>query len=66
MAIKKQFVKTKPVCKVAFSVEAKEANHASVVGDFNNWNSAEGTLNKLKNVQNQKYPNLNKFFSKIF
>ena len=50
MAIKKQFVKTKPVCKVAFSVEAKEANHASVVGDFNNWNSAEGTLNKLKNV----------------
>jgi methyl coenzyme M reductase subunit C len=30
MAIKKQFVKTKPVCKVTFL--AKEANHASVVG----------------------------------
>jgi 1,4-alpha-glucan branching enzyme len=49
MSIKKQFIKTKPVCKVTFSVEAKEANVASVVGDFNNWNPAEGTLSKLKN-----------------
>jgi 1,4-alpha-glucan branching enzyme len=49
MSIKKQFVKTKPVCKVTFSVEAKEANTASVVGDFNNWNLEEGTLSKLKN-----------------
>ncbi len=49
MAIKKQFVKTKPVCKVTFSVVAKEASQASVVGDFNNWNVAEGALSKLKN-----------------
>jgi len=49
MAIKKQFVKTKPVCKVTFSVEAKEAKSASVVGDFNSWNPEEGILNKLKN-----------------
>lgn len=49
MSIKKQFVKTKPVCKVTFSVEAKEATTASVVGDFNNWNPAEGELSKLKN-----------------
>lgn len=49
MAIKKQFVKTKPVCKVTFSVEAKEATTASVVGDFNNWNQTEGELSKLKN-----------------
>ncbi len=49
MSIKKQFIKTKPVCKVTFSVEAKDANAASVVGDFNNWNPAEGTLSKLKN-----------------
>lgn len=49
MPIKKQFVKTKPVCKVTFSIEAKEAVQASVVGDFNNWNAKEGTLNKLKN-----------------
>jgi 1,4-alpha-glucan branching enzyme len=49
MSIKKQFVKTKPVCKVTFSVEAKGAIQASVIGDFNNWNPEEGTLNKLKN-----------------
>ncbi len=49
MSIKKQFIKTKPVCKVTFSVEAKEANVATVVGDFNNWNPAEGELSKLKN-----------------
>ena len=36
MAIKKQFIKTKPVCKVTFSIEAKEANTAAVIGDFNN------------------------------
>ena len=48
MSIKKQFIKTKPVCKVTFSVEAKEANTASVVGDFNNWNPTEGELSKLK------------------
>lgn len=49
MSIKKQFVKTKPVCKVTFLVDAKEANMASVVGDFNDWNPTEGTLSKLKN-----------------
>ena len=49
MSIKKQFVKTKPVCKVTFSVEAKEAVKASVVGDFNNWDQKEGELSKLKN-----------------
>ncbi len=49
MAIKKQFIKTKPVCKVTFSVAAKEADEVAVVGDFNNWNPKEGVLNKLKN-----------------
>jgi 1,4-alpha-glucan branching enzyme len=49
MSIKKQFVKTKPVCKVTFTVEAKEASSASVVGDFNSWNREEGILSKLKN-----------------
>lgn len=49
MAIKKQFIKTKPVCKVTFSLEAKEANAAAVIGDFNSWNPAEGELSKLKN-----------------
>ena len=49
MSIKKQFVKSKPVCKVTFSIEAKEATSAAVVGDFNNWNPEEGALSKLKN-----------------
>ncbi|MFC3334124.1 isoamylase early set domain-containing protein [Flavobacterium palustre] len=49
MPIKKQFVKSKPVCKVTFSIEAKEATQVSVIGDFNNWNAEEGTLSKLKN-----------------
>jgi 1,4-alpha-glucan branching enzyme len=49
MSIKKQFVKTKPVCKVTFSVAAKEAQNVAVVGDFNNWNQTEGELSQLKN-----------------
>jgi 1,4-alpha-glucan branching enzyme len=49
MSIKKQFIKTKPVVKVTFTVDAKEANTAAVVGDFNNWNVTAGELNKLKN-----------------
>lgn len=49
MSIKKQFAKTKPVCKVTFIVEAKDANSAAVVGDFNSWNQEEGILSKLKN-----------------
>ena len=49
MSIKKQFVKAKPVCKVTFSVVAKDAEEASVIGDFNNWSVAEGALSKLKN-----------------
>lgn len=49
MSVKKQFSKTKPVCKVTFTVAAKEANEVAVVGDFNNWNKEEGALAKLKN-----------------
>jgi len=49
MSIKKQVIKTKPVVKVTFSVDAKEATTAAVVGDFNNWNPSEGELSKLKN-----------------
>ena len=48
MSIKKQVIKTKPVVKVTFSIEAKEATTAAVVGDFNNWNPSEGELSKLK------------------
>ncbi|MEO0058712.1 MAG: hypothetical protein RLZZ312_359 [Bacteroidota bacterium] len=49
MAIKKQFVKTKPFCKVTFSIVAKTASVVSVVGDFNSWDPKVGELAKLKN-----------------
>jgi 1,4-alpha-glucan branching enzyme len=47
MAIKKQFLKTKPVCKVTFKVPA-EAEQLAVVGDFNNWDASANPLKKLK------------------
>ena len=50
MAIKKQYLKTKPVCKVTFSVEPSlEASKVAVVGDFNNWDPKKSPLKKLKN-----------------
>ncbi|MFS4456560.1 isoamylase early set domain-containing protein [Maribacter sp. 2304DJ31-5] len=49
MAIAKQYLKTKPICKVTFTVPAEEAEKVAVVGDFNNWSSEESTLKKLKN-----------------
>ncbi|MFD2530316.1 MULTISPECIES: isoamylase early set domain-containing protein [Polaribacter] len=49
MAIKKQFLKSKPVCKVTFSISPKEASNVAVVGSFNEWNAASTPLKKLKN-----------------
>ena len=49
MAIKKQYLKSKPVCKVTFSVPAEEAKKVSVVGTFNEWNAKKAPLKKLKN-----------------
>ncbi len=50
MAIAKQYLKTKPICKVTFTVPvAEEAKNVAVVGDFNNWNTKESSLKKLKN-----------------
>lgn len=49
MAIKKQYLKSKPVCKVTFSVPAKKAESVAVVGSFNAWNTEATTLKKLKN-----------------
>ncbi len=48
MAIKKQFLKSKPVCKVTFSIEAEDAKKVSVVGSFNDWNAKKAPLKKLK------------------
>ena len=49
MGISKQFLKTKPVCKVTFTVPAQDAKKVSVVDDFNNWNPKENELKRLKN-----------------
>ena len=49
MAILKQYLKTKPLCKVTFTVAAKEAKTVVVVGDFNNWDSDKNVLKKMKN-----------------
>ncbi|BAO75001.1 isoamylase early set domain-containing protein [Winogradskyella sp. PG-2] len=50
MAIKKQYLKSKPVCKVTFSVPAEEAKSVAVLGSFNEWSTKKATkLKKLKN-----------------
>ncbi|AUC79263.1 glycoside hydrolase [Nonlabens sp. MB-3u-79] len=49
MALKKQFLKSKPVCKVTFMLPVEEATNVAVVGSFNNWNDQATPLKKLKN-----------------
>lgn len=47
MSITKQYLKSKPVCKITFCVPAKDAEKVEIAGDFNGWNSTE--LKKFKN-----------------
>jgi 1,4-alpha-glucan branching enzyme len=49
MAIKKKFLKSKPVCKVTFTVVTENALGISVIGSFNAWNASASPLKKLKN-----------------
>lgn len=49
MALKKQYLKSKPVCKVTFEVASPESKNVSIVGDFNKWNTEAAPLKKLKN-----------------
>ncbi|MEZ5042365.1 MAG: isoamylase early set domain-containing protein [Saprospiraceae bacterium] len=49
--IKKQFLKSKPVCKATFSfpVEAApEATTIAIVGEFNNWNVEKAIPMKIQ------------------
>jgi len=51
MSIKKQTLKSKPICKVSFKVtkeQAEGASEISIVGDFNGWNPSTDVMNKLK------------------
>lgn len=50
MAITKQYLKSKPICKVTFSVPAEAAENVTVLGTFNEWNEKKAVqLKKLKN-----------------
>ncbi|WP_066223851.1 isoamylase early set domain-containing protein [Formosa haliotis] len=48
MAISKQYLKSKPVCKVTFAVPAEAAEEVTVVGCFNEWDAKATPLKKLK------------------
>lgn len=51
MALKKQFLKSKPVCKVTFKLSkdsADGAGSASLVGDFNDWDKSATPMKVLK------------------
>ncbi len=51
MSIKKQHLKTKPICKVTFRIPeevGQTAEKASVVGEFNDWDSSATPMKKLK------------------
>ncbi len=52
MSFKKQYLKSKPVCKVVFKLskeEAKNADSVRLLGDFNNWDVNAEPMKKLKN-----------------
>jgi 1,4-alpha-glucan branching enzyme len=51
MSIRKQFLKSRPVCKVTFKVPKDvgvEYDCAHIVGDFNNWSTSATSMKKLK------------------
>ena len=51
MSLKKQFLKSKPVCKVTFTLEAELVDggkQVALLGEFNNWDPAESSMRKLK------------------
>ena len=52
MSLKKQYLKTRPACKVTFRISkdaAKSATAIAVVGDFNAWNVNAHPMTALKN-----------------
>ncbi|MDY6971394.1 MAG: isoamylase early set domain-containing protein [Thermodesulfobacteriota bacterium] len=51
MSIKKQYLKSKPVCKVTFRLPKEAADSAKrvqVVGDFNGWGTDGHRMKRLK------------------
>ena len=63
MSIKKQYLKSKPVCKVTFKVPANEAKGAqkiNLVGDFNNWDQKATEMKRMKDNSFSVVVNLTK------
>ena len=51
MSVKKQYLKRKPVCKVTFRLNKKQAKSARtvhIVGEFNNWNVSSTPMKKVR------------------
>lgn len=51
MSLKKQVLKSKPVCKVTFRFPkdiAEGTETVNLVGDFNNWDTSANAMKKLK------------------
>jgi len=51
MSIKKQYLKSKPKCKVTFRLPpkvAKDAKTVYIVGEFNNWSKDATPMKRLK------------------
>jgi 1,4-alpha-glucan branching enzyme len=51
MALKKQYLKSKAICKVTFKLskmQAQAADSVRLVGDFNEWNLSSAPMKKLK------------------
>ena len=47
--VKKQYLKSRPVCKVTFQLPAEvEAESVVIVGDFNNWQQDATPMEQLK------------------
>jgi 1,4-alpha-glucan branching enzyme len=52
MGIRKQFLKSRPVCKVTFNIPKKLGNaaeQAHVVSEFNGWSTCATPMKRLKN-----------------
>ncbi len=52
MITRKQYLKTRPVCKVTFKLNKEEVNaknSINIVGEFNDWDTSSIIMKSLKN-----------------
>jgi 1,4-alpha-glucan branching enzyme len=57
--VSKKFIKSKKTCEVTFSLpEGVEAEEASVVGEFNDWDASKNPMKKVKGVWQAKVTDL--------